>query len=174
MKTLHFLVGFIIMCVMGLAQARPVFQTVDLSAHSKQATCGALAYLDVPERYAAIRAKPNQNAKKIAKLRNRQYLCVVNNNADNSDWLVVKAVPFLGGKNTLCERPSDYPQNMDYKNSLCGQTANYPVVWLSKKHPSTKTCRLEEKTDEESIVWITRGTCATGWLPAKSVHYFAD
>ena len=54
MKTLHFLVGFIIMCVMGLAQARPVFQTVDLSAHSKQVTCGALAYLDVPERYAAI------------------------------------------------------------------------------------------------------------------------
>ena len=33
---------------------------------------------------------------------------------------------------------------------------------------------IEEKTDEESIVWITRGTCATGWLPAKSVHYFAD
>ena len=174
MKKLHTLVGFIIMCVMGLAQARPVFQTVDLSAHSKQATCGALVYLDVPERYAAIRVKPNQNAKKIAKLRNRQYLCVVNNNADNSDWLVVKAVPFLGGKNTLCERPSDYPQTMDYQTSLCGQQANYTVVWMNKKHPSTKTCRLEQKIDEESIVWITKGTCATGWLPAKSVHYFAD
>ena len=181
MKNFRILTFSLIFSFTGLSQAKPAFQTVSVSSHSKQATCGALVYLDASERYTTIKAQPSQAAKSIAKLHDRQYLCVVKTDTEIPNWVLVKAVPFLNGRNDLCPLAGDYTKMTKYDDAKCGEMANYPVVWLSKQHLSTKSCRLISKPDAEGIanggddsVVYTKGVCATGWLPAELIHYFAD
>jgi hypothetical protein len=126
--------------------------------------CQALAYIDAGQS-VVIRAHAKSNARRIAKLHDRQYICILSNADDNATWTKIKAVPFANAKE-VCS--SEDNQN------LCSRMNNFSVKWLSKK-PVGRNCRLKVTQDEGGqMVSQALGVCATGWLPSKHIRYFAD
>lgn len=138
------------------------------SSHAKsvanEQTCRAMAYVE-PGSAVEIRNKALLNAPAVARLHERQYLCVINQ-SDVEGWAKVKAVPFANGKNTLCKA--------NEQNASCNEMANFKVAWFIKE-PLGSACKLRTHHDSAgNIVTKASGSCATGWLQNQYIHYFAD
>lgn len=128
-------------------------------------TCRAMAYVEAGSA-VEIRHKPSSDLPVVARLHERQYLCVLNKQHDAEGWTKVKATPFANGKNTLC--------TANEEKTSCNEVGNFEVTWFAKP-PSGRACKLKTSHDSAgNVVTKVSGRCATGWLQNQYIHYFAD
>lgn len=133
--------------------------------YSKSLSCSNLVYLDVVNG-AALKEYPVETSRTIMQLHNRQYLCVVMNN-DANEWVMVRKVPLLVKENQIKCEELGLPKG-------CTKIADFPTKWKITK-PKGTWCKLKSRVNNTGqLVVFTQGVCATGWVKAEELRYFAD
>ena len=133
--------------------------------YSKSLSCSNLVYLDAVNG-AALKEYPVETSRTVMQIHNRQYLCVVKNN-DANTWIMVRKVPLLVKKNQIKCEELGLPKG-------CTKIADFPTKWKITKPKGTQ-CKLKSRVNNTGqLVVFTQGVCATGWVKAEELRYFAD
>ncbi|UOO85830.1 hypothetical protein [Neisseria arctica] len=154
----------IILPLMLFASANIYANSINLTgiSHNQSVACSNQVYVEA-KKGALLKEKPQSWARTVMKLKSNQYLCVVADAPISERWVLVKKVPLISDE-AVCNNTN---------SEKCVPIADFQTKWRVEK-PVGAECRLTSTIDKDQIFVVATGVCATGWIKAEAIRFFAD